>query len=442
MKTSRGPSALPAPAVPASAGAIPSPGSYPITGFGPAGPASGRAGQPACRAVQTGHPGTAARALVSLLAAGALAAQTPEPPPPANDDPLIAVLETEIAALQGMAWISNSSLSASLGWSDNALLSAFQPLDRAFSAAEVEATLIRPRRLGLQVVAGLYGEVLRYFSPASTHGGEQQWSLYHEIRWIPVDPLQLALKAAGYWQDSVMDLSESEADRFVEPIRVRAGSLTCAPLVQLPAGLRLEPSVQLRRHDYQGYAGDYDDRRGAVRLEWRPSADLTLSAGGHELRRRFDHRVRYTAGGRPLSGTRLDFRQREAEVTARLTWGRSRAWSATVRAARLRNRDRASGYFDYTRKRSSVEVEWQRAEWRGVVWIEGARTDYRTQTVGTGISPPPRLTDDYETVLRLERTLGPDWMTFAEHRWERSRSNQPGLGYRANTLRAGIQRRF
>lgn len=442
MKTSRGPSLLPAPAAPAAAGAVLPSRPYPGVGFKPAPRVPGSAAARTWRAIRNGPAGTAARLWASLFTAGALMAQTAEPPPLADDTALIAALEAEIAALRSLAWISESSLSASLGWTDNALLSAFQPLDRAFSAAEVEAILIRPRQLGLQVVAGLNGHVLRYVSSLPAHSGEQQWTLYNEIRWTPVDALQLGLKTAGYWQDSVIDLSESEAQRFVEPIRVRAGAVTCAPLVKLPARLRLEPAVQLKRHDYRGYAGDYDDRRGAVRLEWRPTSDLTLSAGGHELRRRFDHRLRYTAGGRPLPGTRLEFRQREFEMTTRLAWGSSRAWAATIRAARLWNRDRASGYFDHRRTQASAEVEWQRSDWRGVAWIEGARTDYRTQTVGTGISPPARLTDDYETVLRLERTLGPKWLTFAEHRWQRSRSNQPGLGYRANTLLAGVRRSF
>lgn len=388
------------------------------------------------------YPARAVRALTALLAVGALPAQTPATPLPEDDEALIATLEAEIAALNALSWTPSTSVVTSVGWRDNVLLSAFNPIARAFGRAEVEAVLLRPPRHRWEFMAFLNGEVLRYFSPPPDTKGEQRWGLHQEIRWTPVDPVRLALKAVGYWQDAVIDLSETEVLRFVAPARVRGGYVSCTPRFTLPAGLRLEPAVQVKRNHYRGYGGDYDELKGSVRLEWRPSAALNFSTAWSGLGRKFEQRTQYTAGGRPLPGKLLHLRQREIEVMARATWGRHGTWTAAASAAHLANDDQASGYFDLAQKRATVELEWRRAAGRVVAWLEGARTVYRTQTVGTGIAPPARLAEDFETVLRGERTLNPNWLVFTEHRWERSRSNLPDLGFRVTTLIAGARRSF
>lgn len=376
--------------------------------------------------------------LAAFMAAGLCA----QPAPPPDDVALVAALEAEIAALSALSWVPTASAATSFGWRDNVLLSAFAPIGRAFGRGELEALLFRPRRNHWEFITILNGDVLRYVSAPPETAGEQQWAMHTEFRWIPVDPIRLALKAVGYWQDTVSDLSETEVMRLVTPTRVRGGLVACAPRFTLPAGWHVEPAVQVRRNDYRDYGGDHDDAKGGVRLGWRSSAALVLSAAWFELRRTYDQRTNYTAGGRPLPGTHLRFRQREGELKVHVSWGRDGAWSLDATVARLENGDRASGYFDYTQKRASLELEWQRAPWRTIAWIEGGRTVYRTQTVGAGIAPPARLAEDFETVLRVERTLAPPWSVFAEYRWERSRSNQADLGYRVNTALAGVQREF
>jgi hypothetical protein len=114
--------------------------------------------------------------------------------------------------------------------------------------------------------------------------------------------------------------------------------------------------------------------------------------------------------------------------------------AATI--GQLENRDRASGYFDYDQKRARLEVGWHLAAWRVSLDGEAKRMDYLVQTVGAGITPPPRISDDYESTLRLEREIDSRWMIFGEHRWERSRSNEVDFRYRANTVLAGVQRSF
>ena len=374
-----------------------------------------------------------------LLAAFSAQAQDPAAATTAPASALPADLQAELDALQARTWHPSAEARASLGWRDNVLLSPFAPLARVFGRGEVDAMLMRPMRDRWEFVSFLSGDVLRYFSPPAETAGEQQWSLHTEGRWQPIERARLALKATGYLRDMVIDLSETEARRVVAPTRVRGGYLGAALRVTLPAGFRLEPSVQAKRSDYRVYAGDYDEVRAGVRLEWHRIDWLALSAAWFEGHRDYAERVQFTAGGRALAGTQLQFRQRDAELKARSNW---REWTLALTAGQLENRDRSSGYFDYDQQRARLELEWRHAAWHVSLDAEAKRMDYLVQTVGAGIAPPPRIADDFETTLRAERELNAQWTVFGEHRWERSRSNEVEFSYRANTVLAGVQRSF
>lgn len=388
--------------------------------------------------------------LASFVALLAARGEDPVSPPPAPSAAaaasgrLTAAEEAELAALlaEQSAWQRSLTLRGAAGWRDNILLSSFAPLRRGFARAELEAFLWRPMRDMWEVVSYVNGDVLRYFSPPPETAGEQQWFGHAELRWQPVGPVRLALKADGFFQDAVIDLSETETLREVAPTRTQGGFATLAARFALPQGFAWEPFAQAKRTDYREFPGDYDETIGGGRLEWKRGDAWRISAGWIERARRYAQRVTYTAGGRPLPDTRLRFRQREADVKLTADWNRSGKWTAALGAGWLANRDRASGYFDYDQKRAGLELGWEGASWRVSVDGDVKRMEYRTQTVGAGIAPPARVADAFETVTRIERTIGEAWTLFAEHAWERQRSNEAEFNYRANTVLAGVQRAF
>lgn len=338
-------------------------------------------------------------------------------------------------------WAYAGSLRTALGWRDNLLLSPFAPLGRAFGRAELEAFALRERG-AWQALAFVNGEALRYFAPPPETDGEQQWFGHAEVRWRPRPAWLAALKADAFWQDAVIDLSDTEAVRTIAPTRVRGAFATAAGQVPLPAGFALEPLVQVKRTDYRTFPGDYDETKTGARLAWRRGDAFGVSAAWFGHRRAYAERAQFTAGGRALPGTRLRFEQRHAEVRATAAWSAGGAWRAALTAGRMENRDGASGFFDYDQKRARLETEWQRGAWRVVFDGEAKRMDYRGQTVGAGTAPPPRIGDSFEITLRAERELSDRWTVFAEYGWERSRSNETGFSYRANTGLAGVQRNF
>lgn len=373
----------------------------------------------------------------ATAALAALPAQTPSagatPPPESRSSPVAKPLPD---------WIHTGTLRTSVGWRDNLLLSPFAPIGRSFARGEVEAFLWRQPRDHWEAIALLNGDVLRYFSPPPETGGEQQWFAHVEMRWLPSDRWRVSLKGDAYLQDVVVDLSETAVVRVVAPTRAAGAFATGAVRVKLPGGFTLEPSAQAKRSDYRDYPGDYGELKVGARVEWKRSERLAWSGGWFEHRRRYLQRPQFTAGGRELAGTHLRFAQREGDARVSSAWTAGGRWSAAITAARLENRDGASGYFDYDQNRARVELGWERNGWKAAIDGEAKRLAYRVQTVGAGIAPPPRIAEDFQSTLRIERPFGAGWTSFAEHRWERSRSNEEGFSYRANTALAGVERTF
>lgn len=386
----------------------------------------------ACVAGEDSRPPTEPTAAAAPVARAEPAAAPALPPE----------LQAELDALQRGLWVPSATIRGSVGWRDNILLSPFAPLERAFARAEFEAMLLRPMRQHWEFLSFVNADVLRYLSPPAETGGEQQWSAHAEARWQPLTAARLALKATGYFHDMVLDLSETAAVRVVAPTRVRGGFVTAATRVTLPAGFVVEPLVQAKRNDYRDYPGDFDEARAGARLEWRRTAALALAAAWFESRRDYAQRPNYSASGRPLPGTVLEFRVRDAELQARSAFTAAGEWSTVLTLGRRENRDEASGYFNYDQKRGRLELWWERGRWRVGLDAETRRTAYLVQTVGAGIAPPARIADEHEATMRVEREIDARWTLHLEHRWERSRSNLAEYNYRANTALAGVQRSF
>lgn len=375
-------------------------------------------------------------------AASAQAAPGGAAPPASDAAALTPEEEALLAAWLGSTSQRTTSLRGSAGWRDNLLLSAFRPLERFFVRAELESLWMRPLGSHAEIVSFLNVDVVRYLDPPAETSGEQLWFGHAELRWNAPASVRLVLKADAFLQDSVLDLSETEASPLVAPTRSRGAFGTFATLVTLPAGLSVEPLVQLKRTDYREFPGDYSESVAGLRVEWTSGQRWHTGIAGHERWRRYADRPNYTAGGRALPGTHLRFRQREAEAKAGIEWNRHGRWSTQVAAGGLQNRDEASGFFDYDQKHVRVELTWRTELWRVLLNGEARRIDYRVQTVGIGIAPPPRIEDGFETRARVERRLGSQWSVFAEHTWDRSRSNAAEFSYRAHSVLAGAECTF
>lgn len=349
--------------------------------------------------------------------------------------------ESDLAGLES-SYSQFGALRTSVGYRDNIFLSAFAPTSRTFGRGEAEFVISSLPLQAWQWTALLNGDVLRYFRAAPGAGGEQQWLVHGDLRWNGSERFFTTLAMQGYYQDMVLDLSETEAVRVVAPVKVRGAMLTASTHVPAPGGFALVPSVRAHWSDYLDYSADYQENQEGLRLEWKQSDLLVISAGGQLLQRNFSERTQYTAGGRSLPDTHLHFKQSSGDLKVQSSWIWLGKWTASAAASRMQNRDDGSGYFDYDRNRGKADIGWSTDRWSVTCGGDRQHSTYLVQTAGIGIAPPARVSTDTELSLRVERHFSSRWTVFAEGRHEQSTSNQEEFSYRARSISSGVELNF
>ena len=392
---------------------------------------------------------------VVLVSVARVAAESAPPPVQPTADASV-TKTTDVAATAAPAkshWDITATLRGSTGWRENVTVSAFHPINRGFWRGEAELLALRPLGSHAEFLTFLNADWLRYFSPPPNVPGEQQQIGYVEGRWHPTDALRSSLKGVGFAETTFIDPSQTEGAQQA-PVRVRArgGYATFTQRFNLPWGFALEPSLQEKRIRYVGYNGHYTESRPGLRLEWKRSDLLVLSATAYEHVR---HYAELAAAAFPKPNRYnplLSLHQREGELRVSSTFKVHGEWTLAAAIGRFENRDRAEGYYDYNQNRGTLSVDWQLSGWRVALSGEAKRLDYLTQKVGFGPDAlrPARVADAYDTTARLERDLTSRWTIFVEDRWERNRSNaaddiRPDVrpfNYRTNTASIGVQRTF
>lgn len=350
-------------------------------------------------------------------------------------------LREELQAILGPAWVWGATVRLAAEWRDNVLLSPVSSTARALGRAQLESYLWRRPAGAWEWLGFLNGDVARLMERLPELAGEQEWFGHLEGRWTPRPGWKAVLTAQAYFQDQVLDLSATETERFVARMRVTGGRAGADLTVPLRGAWALVAGGRAHRSDYVEFAEDFTEGEGSAALRWRvqrgEERSLETTLGWTERRRTHPDRNQYTAGGRPLPGTRLRFRIEEARLETKVVRG---AWSGGVVLTTLLNRDLGSGYFDYAERGVRLTLERATPRWRVTAEAGGARSRYNVQTVGIGFDPPLRRRDYRELRLRVERVLNPRWTLFADAAAERSRENEAGGTYRARMLALGVAR--
>jgi len=350
-------------------------------------------------------------------------------------------LREELQAILGPAWVWGATVRLSAEWRDNVLLSPVSSTARALGRAQLESYLWRRPAGAWEWLGFLNGDVARLVERLPELAGEQEWFGHLEGRWTPRPGWKAVVTAQAYFQDQVLDLSATETERFVARMRVKGGRAGADLTVPLRGAWAWVAGGRAHRSDYVEFAEDFTEGEGSAALRWRvqrgEERSLETTLGWTERRRTHPDRNQYTAGGRPLPGTRLRFRIEEARLETKVVRG---AWSGGVVLTTLLNRDLASGYFDYAERGVRLTLERATPRWRVTAEAGGTQSRYDVQTVGIGFDPPLRRRDYRELCLRVERVLNPRWTLFADAGEERSRENEAGGTYRARMLALGVAR--
>lgn len=336
------------------------------------------------------------------------------------------------------SWELTGNLRTSAGFKENVLLSAVRSEDSAFARAEAEVFWWRPPTERFEALAFANAALTRFFDSAE-NPREWQAFAHAEARWFASPAFQATGVVEGYHLDQVFDLSASHAEQLTTQLAV-TGALTSVALrwnLRPTTWLELKPTAQ--RDRYRDGSDDNTQQIGRLTLgrSWLEGR-LELSLAGQLLRRNYDHRLRYTIGGRPVTGADLDFEQRDGEATLAIVWDKARRWSTTTAALFGTNEDNGSGYFDYRRRSLRHEIAWKNDAWRVRLTGRAARYDYDVQTQGIGMNPPHRIKEEFLAQARVERQLTARLTVYTDLLWERSRSNDPLASYRVKTALAGV----
>lgn len=375
------------------------------------------------------------RALLVFLIAGGpvLAAAT---------DAASAAPASTAAPIVDRAWELTGNFRTGVGFKENVLLSPIHSDDSAFTRNEAEVFwwLLPTERF--EAIAFTNVAHTRFHDSAE-NPRELQAFAHGEARWFATPTMQATAVVEGYQLDQVFDLSASSSERVTEQLSVKGGLVsTVLRWDFLPrAWLEVKPTVQ--RDRYRDGSDDNNQQIGRATLgrSWRDGRiDLTLSA--QLLKRNYLYRPRFTAGGRPLFGTDLDFEQREGELNLTIVWDKARHWSTVTLVTTGNNRDNGERYFDYRRRSLRQELVWKNKPWRVRLVGRATRYDYDTQEADIGINPPKRLKEEYLGQLRVERRLTERAVVFADYTWERSRANVALTSYKVKTAVTGLDWAF
>jgi len=335
-------------------------------------------------------------------------------------------------------WSMSATAEASYGYKDNLLLSGSAEERSGFARGSLSFLLLRATtgRFDYSLFAQVDGS--HYFSGASVDHDAKAWT-QTEFGYRFGDGLKVSLPLTGYYSDQVFDVSDTEVERLVAKLKV-TGAMA-GPLVRWtphPAwSLEAQAVGETKRYADQSNDGGVGE--GALRLGWKPAGRLELRIAALQRWRDFDHRARYTAAGRELAGTQLKIAEREYQIRGDIMWDPAGRWRTLTRAGVMDYRDNGSGYFNFREQRAGHEIEWKGAAWSARLAGEAKRIDFRVQTVGFGVAPPPRMKDEYRAELHVERKLGRTWTAIAEYTWERSRSNDTIASYMANEGLLGLR---
>ncbi|MBM3865392.1 MAG: hypothetical protein FJ381_05775 [Verrucomicrobia bacterium] len=356
--------------------------------------------------------------------AGRAATSPPEPPP----------LPT---------WGWSAALETGVGYRDNLLLSSTAEERSGFLHAAAELLLLRTPSRGLETSFFLQTEGRRFWSGRTVHGEASAW-LQGEPAWRPARSWKLSLPVSAYYDDRVLDVSDTDVERVI--VETRLAGVLSGPQVRWEFADRWHAETQVAgdRVRHEDGVNDAEVIRGLLRFGWRPAPAWEGKVSLWQRERAYARRVQYSAAGRPLLGTRLRFAETEGEMSVSFRWGRGERWRTTGRVGGRRLGDNGSDYFAHREWRWEQQLEWSDDRWK--IRAEASLRDLRfgVQTVGLGIDPPARWRTEVTGSLRAERRLAGDWSLMAVASREHVRSNDPLGAYRVNegllALRRGWER--
>lgn len=334
-----------------------------------------------------------------------------------------------------MSW---GGFETGVGFRDNLLLSHAAEQRSGFVRGGVDATIWHPPSARFDYRATINATGRRYFSTQSVNHEEQVIAL---TTWSyrANNAFTFSVDGVGSYSHLLYDVSDTDVLLVVSEIKRSMGAF--GPTVRWvfwPTWF-VEAQGAGRRETYPDGFNNRTIREGSLRFGWKPGTRFEASIAAKGWHRAYDIREQYNVAGQGIDGTALAIREREVELRLKAKLDAAGRWEAVTRANGTKFSDNGSGFLDYRERSLDQEIDWTGDDWKVELSVAAKRREYGLQTVGVGVAPPPRVRDAFESFVRLERKLTPNWTAFAEYLWERNRSNDAIASYNLNEGLLGIR---
>jgi hypothetical protein len=337
------------------------------------------------------------------------------------------------------AWSSSVAVESAVGYKDNLLLSAAGEERSSFLRGSAELLIMRVPSGSFEYSSFAQAEGTRFLQGRTVRNEARVW-LRNEAGWRPGPQWELHLPVTGYYDDKVFDQSDTELERLTAVLRVFGAVAGPALRWDFHRSAWLEAETSGQREKFADHGNDAWTRHASIRVSVAPLPGLEAGVGLNSRWRDFDFRSQYSAAGRILPGTLLRTREDEADLRVVFRRNGVSPWQVALRAGLLDYRDNGSGYFDRREIQLEPEFSWRPSGWELRLRGAARRVEFGVQTVGVGLNPAPRIRDEHEVDLRVERRMRAGWSVFASFRWERARSNERIASYVVNEGLLGLRR--
>lgn len=365
----------------------------------------------------------------------------------ASDPAVAAAAAAESVALPAKrAWSTWGGISAGAGYRDNVLLSNAGEQRSGFVRGSVDATAWNMGHERVDYWAAVRAMGTRYFSAKYKSGAlektanpDSQALLLSEVNFRPVEAFKFTLGGTAAYSHLTYDISDTPLLPEETEVERMTGALSPKVRWSFLPSWWVEVQGGARRDAYPGGYNDRTTREGSFRLAWHRGRRLEVSVAGQEARRRYDERRAYNSRGDPLDDTLLHIVEREGELRLKATLDAAEHWQTVTRVSVSHYVDNGSGFLEYRERKVKQDLDWSSGAWTVEFEAAARRLEFVRQTVGIGVTPPPRIRDAFYLRLMVERKLTPRWSAYAEYTWDRNRFNDPLSTYSLNEGLLGLR---
>lgn len=340
--------------------------------------------------------------------------------------------------LEDPTWQLGGDVAVGLGYGDNVLRSAVDPVASGFGQLNAGGMAIRDPHGAVAWYNTVDGTLTRYFSADVEDGlfvlGRS------DVRWRASETWRFNAAAQVVHQDEVMDASS--LDLGAARLQVQVTSFAFEPAAQwrIAPGWTARVQATAARDDFREF-DDYDEFGGEFTLTRdfgrRGAGTLATGITGRD----YDSRPQATMGGGPIFDTTLRVKQERVELRYAASGGGADhiRWHAKAKIGLLDNTDNGEGWYDYRREIAQVSLTLEHGPWRVETSSGWRRYVYDVQYAGFGIDPPRLWRAEWNALARVEREWRDSLDVFLELEYEHGGSNDEFLRFRSTTAVLGLQ---